>query len=83
MTRYAWSVGRVALWALAMVLASFACKGLLDLAPATGSPGTLFLFGSMFVFGFVGACVITAGELIFPAMRRGKRLSHGRTLRHP
>jgi hypothetical protein len=68
---------------LAVVLASFAVKGLLDLAPAKGSASLLFLCGSLLVFGFVAARVITAAESIIPAMRRSKRPSHGSALRHP
>jgi MFS family permease len=83
MNRHAVSTGRVALWALALLLGALAASGLSNLAPIERTTNVVWLVGPLAVFGFVSSCVIAAVESLIPAMRSSARTARRGTIRHP
>jgi hypothetical protein len=83
MNRYAISVGRVALWTLALMLGALAAAGLSRLAPVERTANLLWVLGPLVVFGFVSACVVAAVESLIPGLRGVARAPHRGTAGHP
>jgi hypothetical protein len=71
MNRYAVSVGRVAMWAAALVVGALAAAGLSNLAPVERTTSLVWIVGPVVAFGFTSACVVAAVESLIPALRRG------------